>query len=287
MSSIVNNRLLDPDGLPLCSIRDINALPMPEKEQIYAVLLPQLVFERFGFDRNTFIAPQSSDGAECGDDGQGNKVNFICPAGLGLLRIEVRHCIDAQDCLFFVEVADTQYNQIELSFCLINDPDAPRFDIDRDQDGRENSFGTVRRNIPAELGAMAAGLSPNQVRAGLKTFKSFYYQFEHFVSSLGIDIIVAEPLSYSNAVRYEKYGFDYITGKQLMLWIDREFQPGGVLFKRLDGSSPFRQPGMEKSVRSRSWAIHDGILDQPWDDIKIYKSVGQHAGINTVTGLSY
>jgi len=272
--------LLDADGLPLFSIRDINALPQEKKEQIYAVLVPQLVFDTFGFDRRTLCAPEADGGCK-------NKIQFICPAGLGLLRIEVRHAKNDQDCLFFVEIADTPYAQIELSFCLINDPDAPRFDIDRDQFGRENSFGTVRRNIPEEIKAMKAGLSPNQVRCGLKTFKPFYESFERFVASLGVDIIVAEPLSYSNAVRYERYGFDYITGKQLMLWIDKEFQPGGILYRRLDGSTPFRQRGMEKTVRGRSWAIHDGILGQAWDDIKIYKTVGKHANINTLTNLLY
>ncbi|OQY18709.1 MAG: hypothetical protein B6I36_06345 [Desulfobacteraceae bacterium 4572_35.1] len=272
--------LIAADGLPMFSIRDINALPQGEKEKIYAPLVPQLVFDRFGFDRQTFYAPDDSGKRE-------NKIRFICPTGLGLLRIEVRRAITDKDCLFFVEMADTPYGQLELSFCLINDPDAPRFNVDQDQDGRENSFATVRRNIPEEIRAMQAGLSPNQVRRGLKTFKPFYEQFERFVASLGIDMIVAEPLSYSNAVRYERYGFDYITGKQLMLYIDREFQPGGVLYKRLDGSSPFRQLGMEKTVRGRSWAIHDGILDQPWDNIKIYKNIGKHAKIDTLTNLEY
>lgn len=134
---------------------------------------------------------------------------------------------------------------------------------------------------------MEAGLSPNQVRRGLKMFSGFFAQFEHFVDSLGIDSIVAEPLSYNNALRYEKYGFDYLTGKQLMLWIDREFHPGGELFRRLDGSTPFRMPGMEKTVRGRSWAIHDGILPVPWDDIKIYKTIGVDAGIDTFPGRQF
>ncbi|MEA3466104.1 MAG: hypothetical protein U9R29_08905 [Thermodesulfobacteriota bacterium] len=267
--------LLDPAGLPLFSILDINALPQREKETIYATIIPQMVFWHYGFDRKTFYHDRKS------------KIKFICPQGLGLLRIEVKRDLDDQDCLFFVEVADTPYRQIELSFCLINDPDAPRFDIDRDEHGRENSFATVRRNIPEEIRAMQAGLSPNQVRRGLKTFKSFFACFERFVASLGIDMIIAEPLSYSNAVRYENYGFDYITGKQLMLWIDREFQKGGILYRRLDDSTPFRQRGMEKTIRGRSWAIHDGILDQAWDDIKIYKTIGQHAEINTLTNLLY
>jgi hypothetical protein len=270
------HHLIDSNGLPLFSLKEINALPVAEKERIYSTLVPELVFERYGFDRDTFCSP----------DGR-SRINFICPEGLGLLRIEVRRSPEDRDNLFFVEVADTPYRQMEFSFCLINDPDAPRFNVDCDIQGRDNSFGTMRRNINEEVKAMAAGLSPNQVRAGLKTFKPFFDRFELFVASLGIDIIVAEPLSYSNAIRYEYYGFDYITGKQLMLWIDREFQPGGILHRRLDGSTPFRQPGMEKTVRGRSWAIHDGILEQPWDGIKIYKSVGQHAHVNTFAQWQY
>lgn len=281
MAQTGTTHLLDPDGLPLFSIKEINELTQAQKESIYSTIVPTMIFEQYGFDRQTFTAPRKSLTLSA------NRIQFICPQGLGLLRIEVRRDAEDQDCLFFVEVADTPYHQIELSFCLINDPDSPRFNIDYDEHGRENSFATVRRNIPEEIKAMNAGLSPNQVRGGLKAFKDFFVQFEKFVASLGIEMIIAEPLSYSNAVRYENYGFDYITGKQLMLWIDREFQPGGVLTARLDGSTPFRQQGLESTVRGRSWAIHDGILDQPWDDIKIYKTVGQHAGINTVVTSIY
>jgi acetoin utilization protein AcuC len=42
-------------------------------------------------------------------------------------------------------------------------------------------------------------------------------------------------------------------------------------------------PGMEKSVHGRSWAIHDGIMDEPWEDVTIYKPVGVHAAVNTFT----
>jgi hypothetical protein len=270
MSRTGTSPLLDPDGFPLFSLLDINHLPRERKEKIYQDIIPDPVFDDFGIDRKTF----------CGKDGQ-RKVKFICPEGLGLLRIEVRLGPDDRDCLFFVEVADTPYRQLELSFCLINDPSSPRFNVDVDKSGRDNCFGTLRRNISEEIKAMAAGLSPNQVRKGLKMFSRFFPRFELFVDSLGIDAIVAEPLSYHNAIRYEKYGFDYITGKQLMLWVNREFRPGGKLYCRLDGSTPFRMPGMEKTVRGRSWAIHDGILHQPWNNIRIYKMLGVDAGVDT------
>lgn len=268
--------LLDRHGLPLLSLGEINRLPPVEKERIYGTLIPDTLFDDFAIDRTTYYG-----------SGGHRLVHFICPAGLGLLRIEVRRQPADRDCLFFVELADTPYRQIELAFCMINDPRSPRYDIDVDVFGRDNCFGTLRRNLGEERKAMAAGLSPNQVRRGLQLFSPFLQRLEAFVQSLGIDSIVAEPLSYNNAIRYETYGFDYITGKQLMLWIDREFQPGGHLFRRLDGSSPFREPGMEKSVRGRSWAIHDGILERAWDGVKIYKVPGVDAGIDTFPGREY
>lgn len=265
--------LLDPDGLPLFSLLDINRLPEAAKEELYRPLIPAPLLERFAIEGRTLR----------GADGE-RKVRFICPEGLGLLRIEVRLHPTDRDCLFFVEVADTPYGQIELSFCLINDPEGERFDIDSDEFGRDNCFGTMRRNIQEEIRAMEAGLFPHQVHPGLNLFSTFFARFERFVDALGIGSIVAEPLSYGNAIRYEQYGFDYITGKQLMRWIDREFRPGGVLHRRLDGSTPFRRPGMEKSVQGRSWAIHDGILGRPWDGVRIYKTPGVDAGIDTFPG---
>lgn len=269
MSRLGVPHLLDPEGFPLFSLLDINRLPPAAKEAIYRDLVPEI-----------FLHHLLTDG-ECRREVAEGKVRFICPEGLGLVRIEVRRDPGDDDCLFFVEIADTLYGQVELSFCLINDPESPRFNVDQDEQGRDNCFGTVRRNIPEEIRAMEAGLSPNQVRRGLHLFSSFFARFERFVDALGIGTIVAEPLSYSNAIRYEQYGFDYITGKQLMLWINREFRPGGLLCGRLDGTTPFRRPGMEKTVRGRSWAIHDGILGFPWDGVKIYKVPGVNAKIDT------
>jgi hypothetical protein len=37
-------------------------------------------------------------------------------------------------------------------------------------------------------------------------------------------------------------------------------------------------------VRGRSWAIHDGVLDEPWDEVQIYKMIGVHAGIDSFPG---
>jgi acetoin utilization protein AcuC len=59
------------------------------------------------------------------------------------------------------------------------------------------------------------------------------------------------------------------------------------LHARLDGSTPFRRPSLALTVRGRAWAIHDGILDEPWESPKMYKTVGVHAGVDTFTGEKF
>lgn len=268
-----NAQLTSADGLPLFRLVDINALPVAEKDRIYGGLIPPRLFELFSISPRTL----------CGPDG-GRKVSVIAPEGLAFMRMEVRLHPDDRDTVFFLDIAETHYRQMDLAFCIISDPRAPRFDVDLDSAGLNNYFATHGRNLAEEERAMAAGLFPNQTRRGLRMFGEFFTLFERFVDSLGIEMIVGEPLTYDNAVRYEKYGFDYLTGRRLMEAIDRSFQPGSELARRLDGSTPFRQPGQEKTVRGRSWAIHDGIMDEPWDDVRIYKMVGECAGIDTFPG---
>lgn len=265
-----NRQLTDASGRPLFTLRDINTLEQGEKERIYGRIIPARLFELFDISPDTFS----------GKDGV-RKVNFITPDGLGFARIEVRLAPDARDAVFFLEIADTRYHQMELSFCVINDPASPRFDTDVDEEGRDTCFATLGRNIPEEIRAMEAGLFPSQTHHGLRMFSEFLPEFERFVDSLGMEVIIAEPLSYDNAVRYEKYGFDYITGKRLMLEINEGFREGNIYHRRLDGSTPFRRPDFARTVRGRSWSIHDGILDTPWDNIRIYLQVGRHAGVDT------
>lgn len=279
-----NEPLRSAQGSLLSGLTDINALETAEKERIYTGIIPPRLFQLLE------ISPETLRGT----DGR-RRVTIIAPDGMSLARIEVRHDPDDRRTSFFLDIAETHYHQMELSFCIINDPFAPRFAVDLDENGNDNCFCTLGRNISEEIRAMQAGLFPNQTSRGLKMFGEFFTLFERFVDAMGMDIILAEPLTYDNAIRYEKYGFDYLNGRRMMMEIDREFRPGGVLFKKLDGSSPFRMPGMERSAHGRSWAIHDGILDEPWDDdlsvdkvldepwedIRIYKTIGLFAGINT------
>ena len=73
--------------------------------------------------------------------------------------------------------------------------------------------------------------------------------------------------------------------------IHKEFQSGGLLFKRLDDSTPFRKKGMERTVRGRSWAIYDGILadafGQEWESPVMYKILGKDLEVNTFPGQVY
>jgi acetoin utilization protein AcuC len=128
---------------------------------------------------------------------------------------------------------------------------------------------------------MQAGLSPGQVRRGFRLARPATSAFEQFVSSLGQDIYFIEPLYYHNAIIFERYGFAYQVGKRRMEEIQAGFQPGGELHRRLDDSTPFRSPKAADSIRLRSWAIHDGILGEPFTNVTMYKRIGKPAGINT------
>src|SRR5438105_3611880 len=69
------------------------------------------------------------------------------------------------------------------------------------------------------------------------------------------------------------------------------FAEGGPLHRRLDDSTPFRRRGFETSVRGRSWAIHDGILEgvlaEGWSGVKMYRVPGRRAAISTFPHGSY
>ena len=134
---------------------------------------------------------------------------------------------------------------------------------------------------------MESGLAPGQIHHGLRLLGQAIDAFEDFVTSLGHDMYFTEPLYYHNAVIFERYGFNYQMGKRLMNSIQAGFQAGGDLTPLLDGSTPFRQPDAANSIRRRSWAIHDGILGEPFTNVTMYKRVGVSAGVNTTPGCNW
>lgn len=258
------------DGVRLYSIHQINQLPEPAKRQIYRQLLPLAFLEQYGIDADTFC------------DRRGNcLITIRAPAEPARVEIDVRPEPGFPDPLLFLELADTRLNQIEVTLFLVNDPASPRFETDRDWQGERTKFGTFRRNVPEEIRAMEAGLAPGQVRCGLHLSKTLIPLFEQFVQCLGHDYYLMEPLAYHNAIRFERLGCNYVSGLRRMQWVNAAFQPGGPLYAALDGSTPFRRPEAAATVRGRSWAIHDGILGEPWHGIRMYKQVGKNAGVDT------
>jgi len=195
--------------------------------------------------------------------------------------------IDPRDPLMEIELADTPFNRIAVNWVAMNDPRAPRFDIDRMPDGSSTLRGTAQRNIPAEIAAKKAGLAPGQVRRGLRHLRRLLQDLEQVFAAMHQYEFDIEPLFYHAAILFERHGFHYSRGEAFMRRIHEGFSPGGDLRARLDGSTPFRMPDQADSIRGRSWAIHDGILDEPWDGVKMYKRLGVHAGIDTAPGIPW
>jgi len=125
------------------------------------------------------------------------------------------------------------------------------------------------------------------VRRGLRLFRQVLPLVESFAGELGKEQISVEALRYHHAFLYERYGLGYLTGRDRLEEIQRGFQPGGALHRRLDGSTPFRMPEAAETVRGRSWAIHDGILGAPWQVPRLYKIVGQAMAMPTFGDCRY
>jgi hypothetical protein len=125
------------------------------------------------------------------------------------------------------------------------------------------------------------------VRRGLRLSRILIPLFEDFVRRLGHEYYLMQPLAYHSAILFERQGCNYVQGLRQMQWIHEAFQPGGPLRAALDGSTPFRQPDAWRTVRGRSWAIHDGILGEPWHGIRMYKRVGSDAAVDTFPGGLY
>ena len=204
--------------------------------------------------------------------------------------ITARSSSKPADEFFALELADNSLNGIELNLIVLNDPSAPRYSIDETEDGAPTMFGTLKRNLTAEEKAKEAGLAPGQVRAGLGGSRLVFEQIDAFLSMLGHRAYFLEPLTYASAWVFERRGFAYVRGHKLMDDIHREFQPGGRLQQCLDDGSTFRTHDQANTVRGRAWAIHDGILDAldtRWDNLRMVKQIGRHAGVETFPQAAY
>ena len=247
----------------------INHLSDVEKRNIYARVVPTELIRLFKI--NPYLV-----------DASGRDL-FHLNAAPGSTSVEVSlfHQPDFPDPILYGHITDTINGKLHILLYVLNDPNSPRFDVDRLPDGTPTKFGVRCRNIDAEILAMNVGLSPGQIRSGPHLLSDAMVTFEKFVKNLGHDLYFAEPLFYHNAVIFERYGFTYQQGRNRMIRIEKGFLPGGELWAKLDSSTPFRTKKASASIRLRSWAIHDGIFGEPFTNVTMYKRVGKHYGITT------
>jgi hypothetical protein len=257
------------------TISGINRLPEPQKQEIYTRLIPPALLERFNL-KPPFVADNGTPLLE-----------LTCSQGSSDTELKLHHQSGFPDPVLYGHITDTFNGQVHVLLYILNDPASPRFDVDRMLDGTPTKFGIYCRNLAAEESAMQYGLGPGQVRKGLRMLNQAITAFETFVDSLGNEFYFADPLYYHAAILFERYGFTYQRGRKLMERIQRGFDSGGDLLEKLDGSSPFRNPNAAGSIRLRSWAIHDGLLGEPFTNVTMYKRTGRSFGVDTSSGCPW
>lgn len=251
------------------TLSGINRLPEEVKTSIYRDLVPLELMERF------HLNPCLKDAQ------QRDLLQLNCPAGASTVEMALYHQHGFPDPVLYGHITDTLNGLIHVLLYLLNDPTSPRFNVDRMPDGTPTQYGTFCRNLEAETAALEYGLAPGQVRRGLGLLGGAIRDFEAFVERLGHELFFVEPLYYHNAVIFESYGFAYEKGRSLMERIQAGLSPGGNLLEKLDSSTPFRTPEAARSIRLRSWALHDGLLGTPFTGVTMYKRVGYLSGIQT------
>jgi len=254
------------------TIGGINKLSDAEKREIYSRYIPHELIEKFNLDNLA---------------GSKDLLQFRFAEGSSDVEMMLYHQVNFSDPILYAHLADSMNGQIFILLYILNDPASPRFNVDKMPDGSPTQFGIRKRNLEAEKAALEAGLSPGQIRRGLRSMGHAISAFEEFVTTLGHEMYYIEPLYYHNATIFERYGFSYQMGRRLMNEIQAGFAEGGDLRQKLDGSNPFRSPNAANSIRLRSWAIHDGILGEPFTNVTMYKHVGKSAGINTTPGCEW
>ncbi len=266
-------------------IHRINQMSQSEKEGLYRLLIAPSLFRRFKINPLTFT------------DYEGNRlVRFYCPEREETVMIEVKRRVEDADSIYSIQVSDTvDFTQLNWDFLIVNDPESERYNIDVDEKGRDTLWGRASRNLSEEERALKDGLAPGQIRKGLGLTREVIAGLERFAEILGIQSIALEALFYHNAITYERCGFTYFEGFKRMQRIHQAFQPGGKLFQKLDSSNPFRQSGFAKTIRGRSWAIHDGViseiddnvLEEGWTSPKMYLMVGKPRSVCTFPDAIY
>lgn len=258
------------------SLREVAGWDEERQRMLFRVLVPIHLLVQYGIDP-VKLTDETGRGVAFAREGV-NESSF---------RFELYHRADFGEPMAELELADTQFNQIEVVWVTLQDPTGPRFDVDLLPGGGDAMRGIAGRNRIAEEAAMLAGLAPGQVRRGLRAFKWLAERIETLMLCLNQNEYMAQPLFYHTAILFEQYGFTYVQGQALMEEIDAGFSPGGELRSRLDGSTPFRRPEQADNIRGRSWAIHDGLLDNRWNRVRMVKRLGAAPSVCTAPNLAW
>ncbi len=259
-------------------ISQLNKISEREKRDIYRLLVPPTISERFEIEPETLKCP----------NGENLQVNLVCPEGAMEASLEVMSP-EIEDSIFYIELSDSKdYVQLQWDFIKVNEPNSFRCCTNFDEEGNNRWLKWGARNIPEEIKAMEMGLAPGQTRKGMRVMKEINRCLDDFCKAAGLKSISLEALFYHTAIQFEKHGYRYFRGWKMMKRIDEQFRPGGKLYEKLDGSTPFRQPHFWKSIRGRSWAIHDGILEEIdddaidcWEPPIMYRMVGERHQTDT------
>ena len=177
------------------TIGGINLLPEEEKRAIYSRLIPRELIERFGLPRS--YADEQGRSLLTGKWASGN------PSA----EMSLFHQADFPDPILYGHLTDTMNGQVHVLLYILNDPDSPRFEVDRMPDGRATKFGTLLRNLEAERAAMQAGLAPGQVRHGLRLLHPAMIAFENFVEDLVTTCILWSPCIITTPSFFSDMGF--------------------------------------------------------------------------------
>ena len=202
------------------AIRSINKLHENVKRRVYRALIPHGLFSRFDIDPITWLGPDKQPYVDLQAD------------LAATVQISARSPYDPQDPFVTVELSDNRFNSVDLGLIVLSDPESQRFVIDRDDDGNDTMYGAKGRNLAQEEQALRAGLAPGQIRSGLSASREILEQVETFLMILGHRAFYLEPLTYASAWHFERRGFAYVQGHQLMDQIHQQFQ--GIYFRKVE-----------------------------------------------------
>ena len=114
------------------TIGGINRLPENEKRAIYARYIPKELVQKFHLPELT-----------------GNKelLQFHFAEGSSDVEMKVFHRAGFQDPVLYAHLTDTLNGQIHVLLYILNDPESPRFDVDRMPDGSPRASRRIRVRV--------------------------------------------------------------------------------------------------------------------------------------------